>query len=135
MQSVSESGMASKASIWAGRIISGLVVAFMLFDGIIKIMKVPTAMEGTARLGYPTNVVFPLGIVVLACVALYAIPRTSVLGAILLTGFLGGATATQVRVQDPWFLFPVVIGVLVWTGLFLRDANLRTVIPVQRTGR
>jgi hypothetical protein len=131
MQSEIRASGESKASIWAGRIISGLIVAFMLFDGIVKVMKAAPAVEGTVKLGYPVNVIQPLGFVVLACVALYAIPRTSVLGAILLTGFLGGATATQVRVQDPWFLAPVVVGVLAWTGLYLRDSKLRTLIPVR----
>jgi len=122
---------ASKKTLWAGRIISGLVVAFLLFDAIIKVVKLAPAVEGTARLGYPVSVVLPLGIVLLVSTALYAIVRTSVLGAILLTGYLGGATATQVRVQDPWFLFPVLLGVLVWTGLFLRDDRLRALIPLR----
>jgi DoxX-like family len=118
--------------LWAGRIISGLVVLFMLFDGAIKLLRLPAAVEGTVRLGYPASVIFPLGVVVLASVILYAIPRTAILGAILLTGFLGGATATQVRVQDPWFMFPVAIGVLAWLGLYLRDSALRALIPLRR---
>ncbi len=117
--------------VWAGRIISALVVLFMLFDSGIKVMQLAPAVEGTVRLGYPAGVVLPLGIALLACTILYAIPRMSVLGAILLTGYLGGATATQVRVEDPWFLFPVGIGVLVWGGLYLRDARLRALIPVR----
>lgn len=117
--------------LWAGRILSGLVVAFLLFDGSIKILKLPAAVEGTARLGYPAGVLVPLGIVLLACVALYLIPRTSVLGAILLTGYLGGATATQVRLGDPWFVLPVVFGVMAWGGLYLRDARLRALIPTR----
>lgn len=121
----------SNKSLWAGRVISALVVIFLLFDAAVKLLKLPVAMEGTTRLGYPAGVVFPLGIVLLACVALYVIPRTSVLGAILLTGYLGGATATNVRVQNPWILFPVVIGVLVWAGLYLRDDRLRQLIPLR----
>ena len=116
--------------VWVGRIISGLMIAFLLFDGGIKILKLPAAVEGTARLGYPTSVVQAIGVLALVCVLLYAIPRTSVLGAILLTGYLGGATATQVRVQDPWFLFPVVLGMLVWAGLYFRDERLRALIPL-----
>jgi hypothetical protein len=96
----------------------------------VKLMKAAPAMEGTAKLGYPLSEVFPIGIVLLACVILYVIPRTAVLGAILLTGYLGGATATMVRVQDPWFLFPVVFGALVWLGLWLRDDRLRALIPL-----
>ena len=94
-------------------------------------MKLAPAVEGTARLGYPVGLVVPIGIVLLACIAGYLIPRTSVLGAILLTGDLGGATATQVRLENPWFLFPVGVGVLIWGGLFLRDDRLRALIPVR----
>jgi hypothetical protein len=114
--------------LWAGRIISALLVLFMLFDGTIKVIKAAPAVEGTVRLGYPESVIVPIGVVALLCTVLYAIPRTSILGAILLTGYFGGATATQVRVQDPWFLFPVVFGVLAWVGLYLRDERLRTAL-------
>jgi len=119
-------------SIWTGRIVSALVVLFLVFDGVVKVLKLAVAVEGTARLGYPAGLVMGIGIVELVCVVAYVIPRTSVLGAILLTGYLGGATATQVRLEDPWFFFPVVIGVLLWGGLYLRDARLRTLIPVDR---
>jgi DoxX-like protein len=122
----------SNQSLWAGRLISALVVMFLLFDATVKLLKLPVAVEGTTRLGYPAGVVFPLGILLLVCVALYVIPRTSVLGAILLTGYLGGATATNVRVQNSWTLFPVVIGVLVWAALYLRDGRLRQFIPLRR---
>ncbi len=131
MLAATQTAPVSRRGLWAGRIISALVVAFLLFDGIVKVMKLPAAVEGTFRLGYPVGVILPLGIVLLACVVLYVIPRTSVLGAILLTGYLGGATATQVRVEDPWFLFPVGFGVLVWGGLYLRDKQLRTLIPMR----
>jgi hypothetical protein len=114
----------------AGWIISGLVIAFMLFDGAIKLLKLPSAIQGTTQLGYPANVVFPLGLLVVGCVIVYALPRSAVLGAILLTGYFGGATATQVRVQSLWFIFPIVIGVLAWLGLFLRDRRLRQIIPL-----
>jgi hypothetical protein len=115
----------------SGRIISGLVTAFLLFDSTLKVLRLAPAVEGTIRLGYPAETVVPIGIALLACVVLYVIPRTSVLGAILLTGYLGGATATQVRLQDPWFLFPVGIGVLAWAGLIARDAKLRELIPLR----
>ena len=111
--------------LWAGRIISGLVVLFLLFDSIIKVMRLDPAVEGTVEFGYNESVVFGIGLTLLVCTILYAIPRTAILGAILLTGYLGGATATQVRVEDPWFLFPVLLGVLAWTGLWLRDERLR----------
>jgi hypothetical protein len=135
MQSVAQSAPVQaagpKTMLWTGRIISALIVLFMIFDGGIKVMKLAPAVEGTVRLGYPAALVVPIGIAALVSVVLYAIPRTSVLGAILLTGYLGGATATQVRVQDPWFLFPIVIGVLVWAGIFSRDDRLRTLIPLR----
>jgi hypothetical protein len=118
----------SKKALWTGRIISGWLVLFLLFDGVVKVIKLAPAMEGTGRLGYPLSLVVPIGIVELLCVVAYVIPRTSILGAILLTGYLGGATATQVRVEDPWFLFPVGVGVLVWVGLLLRDARLRSLV-------
>jgi hypothetical protein len=120
--------VSSKKALWTGRIISGWLVLFLLFDGVVKVLKLAPAMEGTARLGYPSSLVVPIGIVELLCVAAYVIPRTSILGAILLTGYLGGATATQVRLEDPWFFFPVVVGMLVWAGLLLRDARLRSLI-------
>ena len=121
----------SKGSLWTGRIVTALVFLFMLFDGGIKVLRMAPAVEGTARLGYPTSLVLPIGVVALVCTLLYAIPRTSILGAVLLTGYLGGATATQVRVQDPWFFFPVAIGVMVWAGPFLMDERLRALIPLR----
>jgi DoxX-like protein len=122
----------SRGSLWTGRILSALVFLFMLFDGGIKVLRMAPAIEGTTRLGYPASLVLPIGLVALVCVFLYAIPRTSILGAVLLTGYLGGATATQVRVQDPWFLFPVAIGVMAWLGPFLMDDRLRALIPLRR---
>jgi hypothetical protein len=122
----------SIATLWTGRIASGLVVAFLLFDSMIKILKLAAAVEGTVQLGYPTNVIRPLGVVLLVSVVLYAIPRTAVLGAILLTGFLGGAIATQVRVENAWFFLPIFLGVMVWGGLFLRDERVQNLIPVRR---
>jgi hypothetical protein len=116
--------------LWVGRVISALMIMFMLFDAGVKILKLPVAMEGTIRLGYPASVIQPMGIVALVSVLLYAIPRTSILGAILLTGYLGGATATQVRVQGAWFIFPTVLGVLIWAGLYLGDERLRALIPL-----
>jgi hypothetical protein len=136
MQSASQAVGVSKTSLWAGRIISALVVLFMVFDGVIKVLRLTPAVEGTLSLGYPVSVVFPLGIVVLACVLLYVIPQSSVLGAILLTAYLGGAVATHVRVDNPLFshvLFPTYVGVLAWLGLFLRDERLRDLIPLRRS--
>jgi len=117
--------------MWAGRIITGLTVLFLIFDATVKVLKLPVAVEGTVRLGYPARLVVAIGLVELICLATYLFPRTAVLGAVLLTGYLGGATATQVRLEDPWFFFPVVIGVLVWGGLFLRDERLHALIPLR----
>jgi hypothetical protein len=128
----SRHGSISKKSLWAGRIISGLVAAFMTFDGVIHIMKPPPVVQGFAQLGFPIRLAIPLGIVSLTCAALYAIPRTSILGAILLTGYLGGAVAIQVPTGNSFFgevVFPVYIGILVWGGLYLRDEGLRKLIP------
>jgi hypothetical protein len=117
-----------------GRIISGIVVTFLLFDSIGKLLMVAPVIDGTTELGYPVSVIFGLGVTLLTCVVLYAIPRTSVLGAILLTGYLGGAIATHVRVGSPvvtHVLFPVYVAVMVWGGLYLRDERLRELLPLR----
>src|SRR5215472_386742 len=131
MQPQDEVGATSKAKLWTGRIITVFTVAFLLFDTMVKVLNLPVAVEGTVRLGYPARLVMYIGIIELVCLGAYLYPRTAVLGAILLTGYLGGATATQVRVEDPWFIFPVVVGVLVWVGLFLRDERLRPLFSLQ----
>ena len=121
-------GFAARSARWTGRIISALVVAFLLFDGGIKAMMLEPAVEGSVRLGYPEGTVFGIGLALLVSTVLYAVPRTAFLGAILLTGYLGGAVATQVRVEDPWFLFPALFGGLVWGGLFLRAERVRALV-------
>ena len=134
MQSATQTAPASKKRVWTGRIISALVVLFLLFDSAIKLMKLPPAVEGTARLGYPVSLVLPIGLVLLICVVIYVIPSTSVVGAILLTGYLGGAVASNVRIGNPLFgyvLFPVYVAVLLWTGLLLRDDRLRELVPLR----
>jgi hypothetical protein len=123
-------------AVWAGRVLSGLVALFLLFDGVVKVLALPIAVEGTTQLGYPASVVVGIGIVELVCLVVYLIPATSIFGAILLTGYLGGAIATHVRVGSPLgthVLFPIYVAVLVWGGLFLRSRRLRTFIPVQRS--
>ncbi len=125
----------SKGKLWTGRIMSGLPALFLFVDGVGKLVKPAPVVEGTVQLGYPESVLLGLGIVLLACTVLYVIPRTAVLGAILLTGYLGGAIATHVRVGSPLFshmLFPVYIAVLLWGGLYLRDERLRALIPLRR---
>jgi hypothetical protein len=121
----------NKKTLWAGRILSGLPTLFLLFDAVMKFVKPAPVIQGTVELGYPESAILGLGIVLLVSTILYAIPRTAVLGAILLTGYLGGAVATHVRVGGPLFniLFPVFFGALIWGGLYLRDERLRALVP------
>jgi len=117
--------------VLAGRTMSALVTVFMVFDASIHIMKIPPVVDAFGQLGYPLSTAVPLGVLELACTALYVIPATSALGGILLTAYLGGAVATQVRVAAPLFpvLFPAMLGALLWVGLYLRDARLRILVP------
>src|SRR5438477_12464897 len=131
MQSVTQMAPASKKMLWTGRVLSALPALFLVLDGVMKLFKPAPVVEGTAKLGYQESVILPLGIVLIVCTVLYVIPRTCVLGAILLTGYLGGAVATHVRVGDPLFthaLFPVYLGGLIWPGLLLRDGRLRALV-------
>lgn len=112
----------------AGNVIIGFVVLFMLVDGIMKMMQFDVSVDGTLEFGYPRSFVVGIGLTLVICTLLYAIPRTAFLGAILLTAYLGGATASQLRIEQSDFIFAVLFGVLVWVGLSLRDARLRTVI-------
>lgn len=123
----------SRGKTLAGWIVGVLVILFLVFDSAIKLFRLEPAVAGTVELGYPAGIVFWLGLILIVCTVLYAVPRTAILGAILLTGYLGGATATQVRVESPSFWFPVLLGVLAWAGLYLRDARLRALIPTRRT--
>ena len=124
---------ASKGMIWTGWIMSALPALFLLVDGAMKLVKPEVVVKTTVELGYDESVILPLGVVLLACTTLYLIPRTAVLGAILLTGYLGGAVATHVRAGHGPFeiLFPVVFGALLWGGLALRDHRLRDLIPLR----
>lgn len=126
----------SRAWLWTGRIISGAVVLFLVFDGFMKVIKEPHVMAATAELGFPQGAIVAIGALLLACTALYAIPRTAILGSILLTGYLGGAVAINVNVRHPVFecLFPVIFGVLAWAGIFLRDSRLRKLVPLGEVG-
>ncbi|HEY5907559.1 MAG TPA: DoxX family protein [Vicinamibacteria bacterium] len=117
-------------TLWAGRILSAVPALLMLMSAVMKLMQLPPVIEGfVGKFGYPQSAIVPIGVVELLCVVLYAIPRTSVLGAILVTGYLGGAIATHVRVGDV-FLPPLVLGVVAWAGLYLRDERLRRLIPL-----
>ena len=125
---------ASKGILWSGWVMSALPALFLLMDGVMKLMKPEIVVKTTVQLGYPESVVLGLGILLLACTVLYLIPRTCILGAILLTGYLGGAVAAHVRVEDGVFpaLFPVILGALLWGGLVLRDGQLRAFLPWRR---
>ena len=122
----------SKSSLWAGRIVSVLAALFLLLDGVMKLFTPGFVVEATVRLGYSEGVIVPIGAILVLCTILYLIPATSVLGAILLTGYLGGAVATHVRVGEGWFpiIFPIVFGILIWLGLYLRDVRLRSLVPL-----
>ena len=123
-----------KKRSWAGIVISAIPTLFLLMDAVGKLVKPEPVVTGTIELGYPETVIIPLGITLLISTILYAIPMTSVLGAILLTGYLGGAVATHVRVGNPVFthmLFPVYLGTMIWLGLYLRDVRLRSLIPLR----
>jgi hypothetical protein len=124
----------SRGALWTGRVLSGIAVLFLAFDASMKLLRVPEAVQGTTSLGYPESVVFPLGVLQLVLLLLYLVPRTAVLGALLWTGYLGGAVATHVRLGNPLFshvLFPLYIAAFVWLGLWLRDARLRAVLPLR----
>ena len=122
----------SKRALWAGRILSSVAVLFLTFDAVAKLLRLQPVVEGSQQLGYSPDVVFTLGALLLSCVIVYVVPRTSLLGAMLLTGYLGGAVATHVRVGNPLFthiLFPTYVAALLWGGLMLRDARLRLFLP------
>ena len=137
MESVSQTASVAKSRLWTSRILSGIAVLFMLFDSTIHLMVISPVVDALNELGYPVSLAIALGIIELVCVVIHLVSRTSVLGAILLTGYLGGAVAANLRIGTPLFsnmLFPVYVGVLVWGGLYLRDARLRELFPIRRTG-
>ena len=123
----------SKPLLWTGRGFSGLAILFFLFDGIMKLVKPAVVVSSTVALGYPESEIVGIGVTVLACTVLYAVPRTSVLGAILLTGYLGGAIASKVRIDASLFdtIFALVFAAFVWGGLYLREPRLRTLLPLR----
>ncbi len=134
MQWESSPPSVSRGALWTGRALSTLPALFLLFDGAMKLVKPTPVVEATVELGFSEQVIFPLGIVLLACTILYLLPPTAVLGAILLTGYLGGAVAIHVHAGHGPFrvIFPVLFGVLLWGGLVLRDRRLRPLVPWRR---
>jgi hypothetical protein len=135
MEITTQTAPVSKTQLWAGRIISALPVIFLLFDGVIHLTRIAPVVDSFNQLGYPIVLALGLGIIELVCVVLYVVPPTSVLGAILLTGYLGGAVASNLRIGAPLFsnaLFPAYVGVLLWAGLYLRSNRLRALLPLRR---
>ena len=137
MPTIAETAPVSKPARWTGRVLSGLVVVFLLFDGAVKLVPWPIVTETMDKMGYGSSEALArsLGVITVACTVLYAIPPTSILGAILLTGYLGGAMASHLRIGSPLFshtLFGLYLGLMVWGGLWLRDRSLRTLIPYRR---
>jgi hypothetical protein len=121
--------------LWTGRVLSGLAALFLVFDSTGKLLQVQPVIDGTRQLGYSSDIVFSLGVILLSCVVAHVIPRTSILGALLLTGYLGGAVATHVRVENPLIshvLFPVYVAAFLWGGLLLRDPQLGAFLPLRR---
>jgi len=128
----------SKSTIWIGRIVSGLPALFLLVDGAMKLVKPAVVVEATTKLGYSESLIVPIGLILIACTLLYLIPTTSVLGAILLTAYLGGAVATHVRAAEGGvfpIIFPIIFGALLWLGLYLNDTRLRALIPLRSSYR
>lgn len=135
MSSSIENATTSKSKLWTSYALSGIAVLFMIFDTGIKIIRESHAVEGTIQLGYTDSSVVTIGIIEAVCLVLYLIPRTSVFGMILFTGYLGGAVATHVRLGNPLFshiLFSVYIAILLWGGLYLREQRLRELIPFRK---
>lgn len=118
----------ASASSWTSWIVSGLLIAFLVSDAVPKVLEMGVSVKGTTDLGYPESTVVPIGIALLTSTILYAIPRTALIGAILLTGYLGGAIATQVRLEDAWFLFPAAMAALVWIGLAMRNPKVNRLL-------
>lgn len=124
-----------RGTVWTGRIISGLVIAFLLFDSITKLMKVEAVVKASEQMGYPVSLLSIVGTILLACVVLYVVPKTSIWGAVLLTGYLGGAVEVNLRAGTPLFsnvLFPVYFGILVWAGLYLRSRRVREFFSLRK---
>jgi hypothetical protein len=132
MQSTSQRPNVSMGMLWTGRVLSGLMALFFVLDGVAHLMKPAPVVEAFARLGYPLSASVGIGILALICTAIYVTPKTSILGAILLTGYLGGAVSTQVRAGSSTFetIFPIILAGLAWLGIFLREPRLRALIPL-----
>ena len=135
MQAVAPTQPTSKVALWAGRVITALVVLFFIFDGVTKVIKIPQVIEASVQLGYTESQIVGIGILLLVCTAIYLLPQTTVLGAILLTGYMGGAIATHVNAESGLFpiSFSAAFGVLVWLGLYLRAPRLHALLPLKKS--
>jgi hypothetical protein len=125
----------SRKSLWVSRVIGGVAVLFLTMDALMKLLQMPVAVQGSAKIGFNAHTVFILGVIQTVALVLYLVPRTAVLGAILWTGYLGGAVATHVRLADPLFshiLFPTYVGAMLWAALWLRDQRVRALVPFRR---
>jgi hypothetical protein len=132
MQSPGTPVAVSKKMMWIGYIVAAPAVLLLLMSGVMKLMQPPSLVEGFVKSGYPAHLIVPLGIVEVACTVFYLIPATEVLGAILLTGYLGGAIATNVRIENNQFPLPLLMGILLWGGLWFRDLRIRALIPIRK---
>ena len=124
-------GSISKVALWTGWVMSAVVILLVLLGSVLKLMKTPSVIEGFALHGVPERLILPVGVIELICVIVYLIPQTSVLGAILMTGLLGAAALSNLRVGDPMYPMPIILGMLAWGGLYLRDLRLRELIPLR----
>ena len=131
MEEEKQTAKVSKAAQWTGYVMSAMPVLLVLMSSVMKLMKLPAVVDGFAKSGVPEKLIVPVGLIELTCVVVYLIPRTSVLGAILMTGLLGGATLTTLRIGDPTYPMPVVLGMLAWGGLYMRDLRIRELIPLR----
>lgn len=132
--SLVENAAPTRVAVWTGRLLTGLAAAALFADSTGKLLQVQPVIDGTMALGYPRTIVFTLGVILFLSVVAYVVPRTSVLGALLLTAYLGGAVATHVRVESPLFthiLVPVYVAAVAWAGLLLRDPRLRAFLPLR----
>src|SRR5262245_30696492 len=128
----------AKRRLVAAYVLTAFVGVFLAFDAAMKVLKLAPAVQGTTELGYPVGTVMVIGVIELVCLILYLVPRTSVLGALLLTGYLGGAIATHVRAGSPLAthtLFPIYVAMMMWGGLYLRETRLRELVPLRRSSR
>ena len=132
MHSAVQSAAGSGKMIWTGRVLSGIAAALVLFGAVLKIIKAQSVITGMSRHGIPEYLIVAIGIIELICALVYLIPSTAVLGAILMTALMGGATFTNVRVGDPTYAMTIILGVMLWAGLYLRDDRLRALIPLRR---